>query len=79
MPISLVFDVKNLVIVPIFEKNPNELHDSLNIITTLFTYYYYQASHNNIQNILLAQGILRKLSGKAKKQFSFTATILGNL
>lgn len=64
------FDVKNLVILPNFDGNSNDLHDFLNIATTLFTYYYDNTNHTCIQNILLFRGILSKLTGRAKEVVS---------
>lgn len=67
-----IFDVKNLCIVPIFDGNPNNLYEFLNVSTTLLTHYFdvTPANIGCIQNKLLLHGILSKLTGRAKEVIS---------
>lgn len=64
------FDIKNLCILPNFDGNPKELYDFIKVATTLLNYYYDSTSVASIQNVLLLQGILSKLTGRAKEVVS---------
>lgn len=47
-----ILEVKNLIILPNFDGNRNELHDFLNISTTLFSHYYNTSEDGCLQNII---------------------------
>lgn len=66
------FDVKMLTILPNFDGNPNDLHDFINVSTTLLNHYFdfTPANVDCIQNKIIIHGITSKLSGRAKEVIS---------
>lgn len=62
-----VLDIKNLSIIPNFDGNPNKLHRFINASESILTHYYDHQNQGSFQNILLLNGILNKLEGKAEE------------
>lgn len=60
-------DMKNLSIIPTFNGNPNRLHRFVDACESILTYYYDRQDNNSFQNILLINGILNKLEGRAEE------------
>ncbi|KAG5870843.1 hypothetical protein JTB14_029549 [Gonioctena quinquepunctata] len=61
------FDVKNLCILLNFDGNPNEPYDFIKVASTLLNHYWHRVNTGCIQNILLLQGIISKLIGRAEE------------
>lgn len=66
------FDVKTLCILPYFDGNPKELYDFIKVSVTLLNHYFDTRPDNIgcIQNVLILQGIISKLTGRAKEVIS---------
>lgn len=66
------FDVKTLCILPHFDGNPNNLYDFIKVSVTLLNHYFdTRPEHIGcIQNVLILQGIISKLTGRAKEVVS---------
>lgn len=62
-----ILDIKNLSIIPNFDGNPNKLHRFISASESILTHYYDIQNTNNFQNILLLNGILNKLEGRAEE------------
>lgn len=65
-------DIKNLSIIPNFDGNPNKLHRFINSSESILCHYFDSNNPNNFQNILLLNGILNKLEGRAEEVVSIT-------
>lgn len=61
------FDSKELSIVPDFDGNPNKLHRFITASEALLAHYFDINNANNFQNLLLLNGILNKLHGRAEE------------
>lgn len=62
-----VLDIKTLSIIPNFNGNPNKLHRFISASESILTHYYDRQNPNNFQNILLINGVLNKLEGRAEE------------
>lgn len=72
IPAPQVFDVKTLCILPCFDGNPSELYDFIKVSVTLLNHYFDARPENIgcIQNVLILQGIISKIKGRAKEVIS---------
>ncbi|XP_044744110.1 uncharacterized protein LOC123306270 [Coccinella septempunctata] len=61
------FDSKDLSIIPDFDGNPNKLHRFIAASEALLGHYFDVNNTNNFQNLLLLNGILNKLHGRAEE------------
>lgn len=69
-----VLDIKNLSVIPNFDGNPNKLHRFINATEAILTHYYDDINIHNFQNILLLNGILSKLEGRAEEVVAINGT-----
>lgn len=68
------FDFKLLQIVPEFDGNPCRLFRYISAATDLLNTYYDVANTNCVQNKILVNGILSKLTGPAEEIFSLSGS-----
>lgn len=60
-------DIKNLSIIPNFNGNPNKLYRFIEASEAILTHYFDTDNAANFQNVLLLNGILNKLEGRAEE------------
>lgn len=60
-------DIKNLSVIPHFDGNSNKLHRFITASESILNHYYDRVNVNNFQNVLLMNGILNKLEGRAEE------------
>ncbi|KAF2883391.1 hypothetical protein ILUMI_22779 [Ignelater luminosus] len=66
-PSPPVLDIKNLSIIPNFDGNVNKLHRFINAVESILNHYYDDKNLGSFQNVLLLNGILNKLEGRAEE------------
>lgn len=66
MPVPAL-DIKNLSIIPNFDGNPNKLYRFISASESILTHYFDKTNLANFQNVLLMNGILNKLEGRAEE------------
>lgn len=62
-----VLDIKNLSVIPTFDGNPNKLHRFISVADSILNHYFDAANAANFQNILLLNGIINKIEGRAEE------------
>ena len=67
-----VLDMQNLSIIPKFDGNVNKLFRFINATESILNHFYDRQNLSNFQNVLLMNGILNKLEGRAEEVVAIT-------
>ncbi|XP_072392318.1 uncharacterized protein [Diabrotica undecimpunctata] len=62
-----ILDIKTFSIIPNFDGNINKLHRFVNATESILNHYFDRNNLASFQNVLLLNGILNKLEGKAEE------------